>query len=101
MIGFIIVLAIVGALAAGISAGLAVWARGLQRRTRVVLAALLSSGLPLSLALRAAVAAHAGAAAFVSIVCLILLLAGAVGWPVALAMTRNERPVPPLDQTFD
>ena len=101
MIGLILVLAIIAALAAGLSLGLAMWAKALRRRMRVVLAALLSSALPLSIALVSVVRTHAGPIAFVAVIAMMLVFAIIVGLPVALMMTRNERAAPPLDQTFE
>lgn len=100
MIGLILVAAIVAALAAGLSAGLAMWAGALRRRTRVAIAALLSSFIPLSIALVAVAREGAGGIAIGSVLVVILILAIVVGLPVSLAMTRSARPPEPLEQTF-
>lgn len=101
MIGLVLVVAIVAALAAGISAGLAMWAGALDRRTRVIIAALLSSLLPMSIALVAVARDGAGTTAFVAVVVVILVFAIVVGLPVSLAMTRSARPPEPLEHTFE
>lgn len=101
MIGFVLVVAIVAALSAGISAGLAMWARSPSRKLRAMTAALLSSFLPLSIALVAVVSEGVGMIAVVSILFMILALAIVVGLPVALLMTRSERVREPLGQTFE
>lgn len=101
MIGIVMVVAIVGALSAGMSAGLALWGRSLSRRLRVMIAALLSSFLPLSIALVAVVSEGVGMIAVVSVLFLIVALAIVVGLPVALVMTRSERHREPLGQMFE
>ncbi len=101
MIGLVLVVAIVAALAAGLSAGLVMWAGALRRRMRVAIAALLSSLIPLSIALVAVVREGAGGIAIASVLMVILILAIAVGLPVSLAMTRSKPPVEPLEHTFE
>jgi hypothetical protein len=101
MLGLILVVAIVAALAAGLSAGLAMWANALGRRTRVMIAALLASLLPMSIALVAAAKDGEGPLVMFVITLVIVVLAIVVGLPVSLAMTRTEPPAEPLEHTFE